>query len=236
MQFATFQSRRRQRNEASDAASQSSSTRYKERQQQQQQQQPRVQQMVQSKPVIFEDTNNASGTDDTISVYSAATTVKAGSPAMQKNAMQKKAMRKKATALARIKAAKQSRDDQDCYSVASASRKPFWRFRRDSNVDDDCKSVVSLPARLKMRFPDFRRIGTVTSKAAMRTEEDAEYPQNDYRQKSKTTERPRKHVPLPLARFIMSQQGMQPHSPTSVTDSESSPHSAGIEVSLLCEV
>lgn len=245
MQFATFQSRRRQRSEAFDAASQSSSSRYKERQQQlqlqkQKQKEPKTHQLVvpNNKPVLFHDANHAygTGTDDNISVYSAASTVKAGSPAMQKNAMQTKAIRKKATALARTQAAKQSRDDHDCYSIASESRKPFWRLRRDLNIDDDCKSIRSLPPMLKMRFPDFRRTGPLTSKAAMRIEEDAAYPQNDYRQESKPAERARKHVPLPLARFIVSQQGLQPDSPTSVTDSECSPSSDGMEVSLLCEV
>ena len=156
---------------------------------------------------------------DLMTVFSNATTVKAGSPAIQRK------VRLLAASSTKIRT-----DGLDDLTGQNLSTRPFWKFKRNGKAAaaNDSRSVVSTPnMRTRLRFlvvPRLRRIGAVSSKAAMITERDAEYPQNDFRKVEKRATKP---IPFQLARYIVSQQAMQNHDQQYrdtlfITDSDSS--------------
>ena len=138
---------------------------------------------------------------DLMTVFSNATTVKAGSPAIQRKAR-----------LLAASSTKTHNDGLGNLALQCLSRKPFWKFTRHDKAaqTNDSRSVISTPSmRTKLRFlalPRLRRIGAVSSKAAKITEQDAEFPENHYRKVEKRTTKP---VPFQLARYIISQQAKQ---------------------------
>jgi len=196
-----FQRRRRQQNTAaSDAASIASSMTHETHPTKRN---DLIREMEHTRSTLVQryhsnDDGESVGENSIMTVFSTATTVKAGSPEMQK----------KAKLLAAALPPKGTRMDDDTFSLGSArtTRSAFWRVR--GRNASESKSVVSMPSRLMsfrlLPVARLRRISSVTSRAAMDLEAVSEYPEEEYN--LSRPERTRKQVPLQLARFILSQE------------------------------